>query len=106
MTRNVDAEVKAAVDKLSAEMEAILGKPVARPTNHHEITVGERWDTNHLTDGVPTTWARTGYRPRVDDDRPFKYSSHGNGELMQLIVGIPFGILATYITIKVIIFFF
>jgi ribosome-associated translation inhibitor RaiA len=109
MTRDTDAAVKAALDKLSAEMEAILGKPVARPTNHHEITVGERWDTNHLTDGVPTTWARTGYRPALRPPvaaRP--YRSHGNvGELLQLIFfGIPFGLLATYITIKIIILFF
>jgi hypothetical protein len=75
MTRHTEAEVKAAVDRVGVEIEAMTGGPVVRPA----------------------------LRPSVAA-RPFKYSQ-GNGELMQLIVGIPFGILAVYITIKIISFF-
>jgi hypothetical protein len=78
--RETEAETKAVVDRLCVEIEARLGGPVARPVVRPEV------------------------RPAARPD-PFKYSSHGNGELMQLIVGIPFGILAVYITIKIISFF-
>jgi len=27
-------------------------------TNHHKSTVGARWDTNNLINGVPRTWVR------------------------------------------------
>jgi hypothetical protein len=77
MTRNTDAEVKAAMNKLGLELrDTIITRPVARPALRAPVAA-----------------------------RPFKHRSHGNGELMQLIVSIPFGILAVYITIKIINFF-
>jgi hypothetical protein len=27
-------------------------------TSHHKSTVGARWDTNNLTEGIPTPWVR------------------------------------------------
>jgi hypothetical protein len=76
MTRDVDAKVEAALNKLGLELGDTTTRPVLRPA----------------------------LRPAVNA-RPFEYRSQGNGELMQLIVGIPFGILAVYISIKIISFF-